>query len=151
MQKPMIPFSPVRQRLLTFVVGIFMAALTPSAQAQVMNSKYEWLTIKSANLRCWECKEKLEGYLTKANHATLSNGIVQWKVNLLQAEIKLQFRPERTNPDEIRTVINNAGFDADAEKAEETTYAKLPAVCKRPEEGGGPKNNKPCHQPPPQP
>ena len=105
----------------------------------------QWVTIKSANLRCWECKERLEKWLIVENKSNMEQGIAQWKINLIQGEIKLQYLPDRTNPETIRAAINNAGFDADDEKAEEGAYSKLPAACKRAEDGGGPKNGKPCH------
>jgi outer membrane protein OmpA-like peptidoglycan-associated protein len=118
------------------------------ARAQVMAQKMQWVTIKSANLRCWECKEKLEKYLTKENYANMGNGLAQWRINLLQGEIRLQYYPDRVSPDDIRTAMNNAGFDADSAKAEPDSYKTLPLVCKRPEEGGGPQKGKPCHIPP---
>jgi hypothetical protein len=56
--------------------------------------------------------------------------------------------PDRVTPDEIRTAMNNAGFDADTTKAEPDVYKVLPPICKRPEDGGGPQKGKPCHIPP---
>jgi len=107
-----------------------------------------WVTIKSANLKCWECRETLDKYLTVENHSNFEKGIIQWKYNLLQGEIKLQYFPDRVNPDQIRIAMNNVGFDADTEKATEEAYKKLPASCKRAEDGGGPQPKKPCHMEP---
>lgn len=107
--------------------------------------KAQWITIKSANLKCWECKEKLEQYLSVENQANMESGLIQWKINLLQGEIKFQYYPDRVNPDMIRTALNNAGFDADNEKAEEDAYKLLPQACKRAADGGGPQKGKPCH------
>jgi len=112
---------------------------------QAQQDKVQWITIKSANLRCWECRENLEKYLIVENKSNLESGIIQWKINLLQGEIKLQFYPDRVSPDQIRTTLNNAGYDADNEKAEEESYKKLPAACKRAADGGGPQLRKPCH------
>ena len=116
---------------------------------QAQQPKSEWITIKSANLRCWECKERLERYLLVENKSNMESGMIQWKFNLLQGELKVQFWPDRTSADEIKTAVNNAGFDADDAKAEEDAYKKLPPICKRPSDGGGPqKGGKPCHIPP---
>lgn len=112
---------------------------------QAQQPKPQWITIKSANLKCWECKEKLNKYLIVENKANMESGIMQWKINLLQGEIKLQYLPDRTSPEAIRTALNNAGFDADNEKAEPDAYKELPAACKRAEDGGGPQKGKPCH------
>ncbi len=129
------------KRLLGMV--ILAMGLTVSAQAQ--QGKTEWVTIKSANLKCWECKERLEKYLIVENNANFEKGIIQWKINLLQGEIKLQFWQDRASAAAIKVAINNAGFDADNEKAEEDAYKKLPPICKRAEDGGGPAKGKPCH------
>lgn len=121
-----------------FVCGSSLAALA-------QQPKFQWLTVKSANLKCWECKERLDKYLVVENRANMEMGIMQWKINMLQGEIKFQYLPDRTNPEAIKTALNNAGFDADDAKAEEDAYKRLPPICKRAEDGGGPKKGKPCH------
>ncbi|MES2004873.1 MAG: hypothetical protein V4450_10160 [Bacteroidota bacterium] len=113
--------------------------------AQAQQPKPEWVTIKSANLKCWECKEKLDKYLLMENKANMESGMMVWKINLLQGEIKVQFLPDRTNAAAIKAALNNAGFDADSDKAEPEAYQKLPPICKRAEDGGGPQKGKPCH------
>ncbi|MBX2930466.1 MAG: hypothetical protein KF781_00810 [Chitinophagaceae bacterium] len=113
--------------------------------AQVMSAKAQTVVIKSDNLKCWQCKERLEKYLVVENKAYLENALLEWKINLLKGEIKIKYLPDRATIDDIRTALNNAGFDADDEKAEETAYNKLPTACKRAEDGGGPKKGAPCH------
>jgi mercuric ion binding protein len=124
--------------LLLFSFGI---AISASAQ----QPKPLWVTIKSNNLKCWECKERLEKYLVVENKSNMEQGMMQWKINLLQGEIKVQYLPDRTNPEVIKTAMNNAGFDADDTKADEESYKKLPDACKRAADGGGPQKGKPCH------
>ena len=116
-----------------------------ASYVQAQQPKPEWVTIKSANLRCWECKERLDRYLIVENKANMESGMMQWKINLLQGEIRIQFLPDRTSASVIKAALNNAGFDADDEKAEPEAYQKLPPICKRVEDGGGPQKNKPCH------
>lgn len=118
--------------------------LVCSAAVNAQQVGPQWVTIKSANLRCWECRDLLDKYLLKEKGLT-ENGIVQWKINLLQGEIKIQYLPDHTTPDALRITLNNAGFDADTEKAEPESYKKIPPSCKRAEDGGGPQKNKPCH------
>lgn len=113
--------------------------------SQAQQPRFQWLTVKSANLKCWECRERLDKYLIVENKANMESGIMQWKINLLQGEIKFQYLPDRTSPENIKAALNNAGFDADDAKAEEEAYQKLPPICKRSEDGGGPKKGKPCH------
>lgn len=127
----------------TLSISLVLVCLSFTAFAQ--QDKALWVTIKSSNLRCWECKNTLEKYLVIENNTSLGSGLIQWKINLLQGEIKLQYYPDRVNPDMIRTAMNNAGFDADAEKAIEEAYKTVPQACKRAADGGGPQPRKPCH------
>jgi hypothetical protein len=123
-----------------FAILFLMIGYTTSAQS----AKAEWVILKSNNLKCWECKDVLDKYLTKEKENT-EGGIVQWKINLLQGEVRIQFLPDRTSADEVRAAVNNAGFDTDNEKALDEAYKKLPPSCKRAAEGGGPQLHKPCH------
>ncbi len=127
------------------ILAIIFFVMTFSSKAQVMAAKQEWITIKSANLKCWECKERLDRYLVLENNAIFQKGLIQWRINLISGEIRLQYIPDRVTPDDIRAALNNAGFDADNEKASEEAYKKLPPICKRAEDGGGPQKGKPCH------
>lgn len=129
-----------------FLISVFSFLISNYLFAQA--DKALWITIKSSNLKCWECRESLDKYLIVENNSNFEKGIIQWKYNLLQGEIKLQYFPDRVSPDQIRTAMNNAGFDADAEKATEDAYKKVPAICKRAEDGGGPQPRKPCHMEP---
>lgn len=124
------------------IVAVLFLIVAHTASAQ--SAKSEWVILKSNNLKCWECKDVLDKYLTKEKENT-EGGIVQWKINLLQGEVRIQFLPDRTSADEVRVAVNNAGFDTDKEKALEEAYKKLPPSCKRAEEGGGPQLRKPCH------
>lgn len=124
------------------IVAVLSLIIAHTASAQ--SAKAEWVILKSNNLKCWECKDVLDKYLTKEKENT-EGGIVQWKINLLQGEVRIQFLPDRTNADEVRAAVNNAGFDTDKEKALDEAYKKLPPSCKRAEEGGGPQLRKPCH------
>ncbi|MBA4197751.1 MAG: hypothetical protein C0459_09375 [Chitinophaga sp.] len=131
----------MKKLFLTIVVMLVIGM----AKTQVMSAKMEWITIKSANLKCWECKERLMNYLKSENAANMQNGMVDYRFNLLQGEIRIFYHPDRVTADEIRTAMNNAGFDADSTKAEPDSYKKLPPICKRAEDGGGPTKGKPCH------
>jgi hypothetical protein len=126
-----------------FIGALLFIFVNDHIQAQ--ESKVQWITIKSANLKCWECRERLDKYLIIENKANMEGGIAQWKFFLLQGEIKLQYYPDRVTPDMIRTALNNAGFDADNELATEEAYKTLPQACKRAKDGGGPQPRNPCH------
>lgn len=126
-------------------VIIFELFLSFKINAQVMAKKPEWVTIKSENLKCWVCKYKLNDYLMKESVASFESGIIELKFNLILGELKVKFYPDRISVDDIKLAMNNAGFDADTEKANEESYKKLPPQCKYAKEGGGPQKGKPCH------
>jgi periplasmic mercuric ion binding protein len=129
---------------LFFAIIVLGFALNANAQ----QPKPLWVTIKSENLKCWECKVRLEEYMVRANGSQMESGMIQRKYNLMKGELRVQYWPDRTNPNLIKTVMANAGFDADEIKASEEAYKILPPACKRAAEGGGPKKGKPCHTEP---
>ncbi len=124
---------------------MFGSFFTAKINAQVMAAKAQTVVIKSANLRCWTCKEKLEDYLVRENEDNMQSGMLKRTYNLMAGEIRVQFLPDRVNIDAIKTALNNAGFDADSTKATPDAYKLLPPICKRKEDGGGPQKGKPCH------
>jgi hypothetical protein len=139
MDRKIVPLNIVMKKIIIAFICI-VSVHAVSAQS----AKSEWVILKSNNLKCWECKDVLDKYLTKEKDNT-EGGIVQWKINLLQGEVRIQFLPDRTSADEVRAAVNNAGFDTDNEKALDEAYKKLPPSCKRAAEGGGPQLRKPCH------
>jgi len=122
--------------------------LVYGVKAQVMAQKMVWTTISVPQMKCWECRERLEHYLLKETGGTDDAGIFQVKVNMFNATVRIQYTPDRINVDFLRTAIANAGYDADTVKANEDSYKMLPPACKRKEEGGGPQKGKPCNVPP---
>ena len=120
-----------------------IAILTISA-ASAQNRKPLWATIQTPNLRCWECKLRLENYMKREMSQT-DAGIIKMQINMLSGTTRIQYWPDRVNLNYIQTAFNNAGFDADSTKATEDAYKLLPPACKRNQEGGGPKKGKPCH------
>ena len=109
---------------MTFVI-ISLFVFT-AARTQVMQSKSQWATIKVPQLKCWECEQRLNQYLIREKGPNTDAGIIQWKMDLRNATIKVQFIPDRMPLDYIRTAIANAGFDADTITAERDSYKLLP-------------------------
>jgi len=88
-------------------------------------------------LKCWECEQRLNQYLTREKGPNTDAGIVQWKTDLRNGVLKVQFIPDRITLDYIRTAVANAGFDADSVTAETGAYKKLPPPCKKASDGSG--------------
>jgi periplasmic mercuric ion binding protein len=63
-------------------------------------------------------------------------GVVEVNVNYRKKTTTVKFMSDRTNLSNIRATINNCGYDADGEKANEDSYKKLPKDCKKVEDGG---------------
>ena len=117
------------------VVVLFLMA--SGANAQVMQSKAQWGTIKVPQLKCWECQQRLDQYLTREKGPNTDAGILQWKTDLRNGVLKVQFLPDRITLDYVRTAVANAGFDADSVTAEPETYKRLPPPCKKATDGAG--------------
>ncbi|MGI8950341.1 MAG: hypothetical protein ACR2FN_02035 [Chitinophagaceae bacterium] len=119
-----------------------------NVNAQVMQAKPQWSTISVPQLKCWECKTRLEDFLSREKGPNGDAGIIRWIISMPSATLRIQYFPDRITLDYLRTEIANAGFDADTVKAETDAYKALPPICKRKEDGGGPQKGKPCNIPP---
>src|SRR6478752_6752248 len=109
--------------------------LAVNLDAQVMQAKAQWGSIKVPQLKCWECQERLDQYLTREKGPNTDAGIIQWKEDLRNGILKVQYFPDRITLDFIRTAIANAGFDADSVTAEADSYKSLPPSCKKATDG----------------
>ena len=127
---------------------LLLAFVSSFAQSQVMQSKSQWISLNVPQLKCWECKDRLEKYLLRETGGQGDAGIIRWNIYMNTGVIRIQYVPDRITADYLRTSIANAGFDVDTVKANEDSYKMLPPICKRKEEGGGPQKGKPCNLPP---
>ncbi len=89
------------------------------------------VTIKTPTVQCESCKERIESYLKR------EEGVQKAVVDIKKKTTKVTFVSERTNIENVKTAIANAGYDADDVTADEEAYKKLPKCCKKPEDGGG--------------
>ncbi|MEO7312295.1 MAG: copper chaperone [Chitinophagaceae bacterium] len=95
--------------------------------------------IKTPTAVCIECKAIIEAAVPKQ-----VDGLIKLNVIFKRGVTQVQWYPDRTNIEEIKTAIANAGFDADDVLANVDYYKKLPICCKKVEDGGGvPKKKKP--------
>ena len=88
-------------------------------------------TIKTPTLQCEDCKKRVEEYLKR------EPGVTKAIADFKRKTVKVTFYTNRTNIENIKTAIANAGFDADDVTANEDAYKRLPSCCKRTEDGGG--------------
>lgn len=99
--------------------------------------------IKTPNASCEDCKVRIESYLKRYD------GVTFVSVNFRTGITTVKYLTDRTDIEQIKTAISNAGYDADDVKAAPDMYNRLPKKCKKFEDGGG--HPKPKAPPPPPP
>jgi hypothetical protein len=107
--------------LLIAVMCIGMASIA-------QQPKIQRAEIKTPGAKCEQCKQIIESVAPKYVDGLYKINVI-WKRGVTQ----VQWYPDRTNIEELKTAIANAGFDADDVTAAPDAYKKLPACCKKPE------------------
>jgi len=79
--------------------------------------------IKTSSI-CEHCKENIEGALSKVE------GVKKSDLDLTTKIVRVEYDSTKTNPDEMREAISNAGYNADDVKRDRKAYKKLPKCCK---------------------
>jgi periplasmic mercuric ion binding protein len=74
---------------------------------------------------CDMCKNTLEKAMS------FEKGVKKATLDLATRELTVVYNPKKTNPDQLRKSISNAGYDADDVKANNKAYQKLPECCKK--------------------
>jgi copper chaperone CopZ len=116
------------KKLLFAAIAIAGLSITSSAQVQ---KPVVQATIKTPTAMCEDCKNRIETYLKRYDGV----GFIQ--VNYRKGETKVKYMPDRTDIEQIKTAIANAGYDADDVPATPDAYNRLPKTCKKFEDGGG--------------
>jgi copper chaperone CopZ len=106
------------------VFALFAVIMGAFAQQKVT----EKAVIKTPTVQCDQCKDRIEKVLFK------QYGVSSAKVDVKKKTTTVTWLTDRTNIENIKAVIANAGYDADDVTAEESAYKKLPACCKKPAE-----------------
>jgi copper chaperone CopZ len=108
-----------------FIACLF--SLVSSAQTKaVMTAK-----ISTPTVQCDMCKNRIESYLKRMD------GVASVNVNVKRKETTVKYITDRTNEENIKAAIANAGYDANEVAANPESYKQLPKCCKKPEDGGG--------------
>ncbi|HEY8959160.1 MULTISPECIES: heavy-metal-associated domain-containing protein [unclassified Chitinophaga] len=117
-------------RILKLVV-LFLFAGVGVAMAQQKQKAVETAKISTPTVQCESCKNRIERYMSQ------EEGVQSVKVDFKKHITTVKYYTDRTNIENIKTGIANAGYDADNVTANPESYAKLPTCCKKPEDGGG--------------
>ncbi|MEY2834933.1 MAG: hypothetical protein RLZZ557_595, partial [Bacteroidota bacterium] len=111
----------VMKKLSILILFVFSAAISQAQQKKPITVK-----INTPSVQCEMCKKKIEDYLK------FEEGIIKSLVDFKQKKTTVTYLADRTNLENIKTAIANAGYDADDVKAEKDAYEKLPKCCKKP-------------------
>jgi mercuric ion binding protein len=74
---------------------------------------------------CEMCKARLERNLG------LSKGVKESNLNLADKVITVKYNPDKTTPEAIKATINNTGYEADLQPANQKAHDKLPSCCRK--------------------
>lgn len=112
------------------VVSLALLGFALSGFSQVKKA-VQTVTIKTPTVQCGMCKKTIEEYMIR------ETGVQKVTVDYKKKLTKVTYVSARTNIENIKTGIANAGYDADDITANEDSYKELPKCCKKPEDGGG--------------
>src|SRR5438552_9004840 len=115
------------KKLLFLTTAAFVFSIFASAQTKTQLTA----KISTPTVQCDMCKERIETYLKRYDGVTYVN------VNVKKKETTVKYLTDRTNIENLKTAIANAGYDADDIPANGDSYKQLPKCCKKPEDGGG--------------
>lgn len=104
------------------VAAFFAFVFAASAQAKTVDKA----TISTPGIQCEMCQKRIETYLMR------QDGIKAVKVDLKKKVVGVQWITDRTNIENIKTMIANLGYDAGDVTKEESAYKRLPPCCKIP-------------------
>ena len=120
------------KKLLLLAIATIGIATVTSAQVK---KAIQTVTIKTPTVQCESCKKRIEEYLKR------EDGVEKATVDYKKKTAKVTYVAERTNVENIKAAIANAGYDADDVTADQEAYKKLPKCCKKPEDVGGSENH----------
>ncbi len=73
---------------------------------------------------CGQCKERIEETLN------YTKGVVFAELDVATKQVTIKYNSKKTDVAKLRKAINDIGYDADDQKAEQAAVDKLPACCK---------------------
>ena len=108
----------MKSLLSVFTLLFFFSTNTFAQQKQTIKS-----VIQTPGVHCDYCKRRLENYVSR------QPGIVSVEADFKKKTTIVVWYKDRTNIEEVKAHIANAGYDADDVIAEKTTYDRFPKAC----------------------
>lgn len=116
-----------KMKATTFILTLLLSSPLISHGIYARGGKFEEIKIKTSS-QCDMCEERIGEALA------FEKGVKKFDLDLETQIITVSYKKGKTSPDQIRTAISKAGYDADDVKADLKAYGKLPACCKKPED-----------------
>jgi periplasmic mercuric ion binding protein len=117
-------FPKIKNKNMKFLQLTFLAIISFVVTATAQQKVSGKAIIKVPGLHCDLDKDRIERSLFKAY------GMGSVKAEVKKKTVTVTWLTDRTNIEEIKTAIANAGYDADDVTAEESAQKRLPAGCK---------------------
>jgi mercuric ion binding protein len=106
----------------TIAITILIGILPILSFGQNKPKKFETIVLKTS-AQCGDCEQRIEDALN------YTKGIKYAELNLEDNAVTVKFQNSKISLQEIKTILNNTGYDADDMKAPEEFVQKLPACC----------------------
>lgn len=103
---------------------IIIMIATLSANAVLAQKSIETVEIQTSAV-CDMCKETIEKQLA------FTKGVTAAELDVKTAIVTVSYKTNRTTIEDIRTAINEVGYDADDSPAETKAYDDLHHCCKK--------------------
>lgn len=111
------------KKFLAFAFVFQLLALVSFGQTKPIQT----VKISTPTVQCDMCKKTIEDYLKRYD------GVMSVVVNVKKKETVVKYYTDRTNEENIKTAIANAGYDANEVAANPDSYKALPSCCKKPD------------------
>ena len=106
--------------------SVFVLSFVFCLHGNAQQQKPITVNISTPTVQCDMCKRKIE------DHLKYEEGVTKVMVYPKQKKTTVTYLTDRTNLENIKTAIANAGYDAEEVKAAKDAYDKLPSCCKKP-------------------
>ncbi|WP_448520016.1 heavy-metal-associated domain-containing protein [Rhodoflexus sp.] len=111
-----------KQQFVTMLAAL-LVSLSSYVFAQT-DKDIETVTIKTSS-QCEMCKKRIE------KEMGLKKGVKSAVLNLDDHTLTVTYQKDKTDPNKLRKALANIGYDADDIAANQKSYNKLPACCKK--------------------
>ena len=108
------------KKIIVFSIFLFFTTAVMAQRPPVKSAE-----IKTPQATCLACKQIIERMAPQ-----YVEGLVKINVIYQRGITQVQWHPDRTNIEELKTAIANTGFDADDVEAVQEVRARLPECCR---------------------